>query len=127
MRTDPQAGGEVARKRRIVLTTLVGASQLPAPLASDSRGVSAPGGSARHCPVLGSSPFEQLHRGRAARPVRQREGFASRSAVLHKAVRMLRAAELGSAYEDAWANWSFADDAGLWDSTSADGQSDATR
>ena len=57
----------------------------------------------------------------------QREGFASRSAVLHKAVRMLRAAELGSAYEDAWADWSFADDAGLWDSTSADGQSDATR
>ena len=30
-------------------------------------------------------------------------GTGSRSAALHKAVRMLQASELGSAYEDAWA------------------------
>ena len=57
----------------------------------------------------------------------EREGFASRSAVLHKAVRMLRAAELGAAYEDAWAEWATGDDTALWDTTIADGQSDAAR
>jgi len=30
------------------------------------------------------------------------QGFASRSAVVHKAVRLLMASELGAAYEDAW-------------------------
>ena len=39
------------------------------------------------------------------------QGFASRSAVLHKAVRLLRASELGSAYEDAWDDW---DASGCW-------------
>lgn len=53
----------------------------------------------------------------------EREGFASRSAVLHKAVRLLRASELGSAYEDAWAEWDAGDDAALWEPTAADGQS----
>lgn len=57
----------------------------------------------------------------------EREGFASRSAVLHKAVRMLRASELGAAYEDAWAEWATSDDTALWDTTIADGQSDAAR
>lgn len=52
----------------------------------------------------------------------QREGFASRSAVLHKAVRMLRASELGAAYEDAWADWEASDDSTLWETTTADGQ-----
>jgi antitoxin MazE9 len=52
----------------------------------------------------------------------EREGFASRSAVLHKAVRLLRASELGHAYEDAWAEWDAADDGALWETTSADGQ-----
>jgi Arc/MetJ-type ribon-helix-helix transcriptional regulator len=51
----------------------------------------------------------------------EREGFASRSAVLHKAVRLLRASELGSAYEDAWADWAASDDGLLWESTTADG------
>jgi Arc/MetJ-type ribon-helix-helix transcriptional regulator len=51
-----------------------------------------------------------------------REGFASRSAVLHKAVRLLRASELGGAYEDAWAQWHGSDDATLWEATTADGQ-----
>ena len=50
----------------------------------------------------------------------EREGFPSRSAVLHKAVRLLRASELGAAYEDAWAEWE-ADDGELWDRTSGDG------
>jgi Arc/MetJ-type ribon-helix-helix transcriptional regulator len=52
----------------------------------------------------------------------EREGFASRSAVLHKAVRLLRASELGAAYEDAWAEWEAADDRILWEPTAADGQ-----
>ena len=52
----------------------------------------------------------------------QREGFASRSAVLHKAVRMLRASELGAAYQDAWAEWDAGDDATLWETATADGQ-----
>jgi Arc/MetJ-type ribon-helix-helix transcriptional regulator len=52
----------------------------------------------------------------------ERGGFASRSAVLHKAVRLLRASELGAAYEDAWAEWEAADDRALWESTAADGQ-----
>ncbi len=34
------------------------------------------------------------------------QGYASRSAVLHKAVRLLRASELGPVYESAWAEWS---------------------
>ncbi|HEY7627259.1 MAG TPA: ribbon-helix-helix domain-containing protein [Ilumatobacteraceae bacterium] len=52
-----------------------------------------------------------------------REGFASRSAVLHKAVRLLRASELGAAYEDAWAAWDATDDSVLWESTAGDGSS----
>jgi len=51
----------------------------------------------------------------------EREGFASRSAVLHKAVRLLRAAELGGAYEAAWAEWAAGDDEALWETTTADG------
>jgi len=50
------------------------------------------------------------------------QGFASRLAVVHKAVRLLRAAELGAAYEDAFGEWS-RDEADLWESTVADGLS----
>ncbi|TPW13652.1 MAG: hypothetical protein FD127_1887 [Acidimicrobiaceae bacterium] len=56
----------------------------------------------------------------------EREGFASRSAVVHKAVRMLRASELGSAYEEAWAEWATSDDSAVWDATTTDGLADAT-
>jgi Arc/MetJ-type ribon-helix-helix transcriptional regulator len=49
------------------------------------------------------------------------KGIASRSAVLHKAVRLLRASELGAAYEDAWATWSAADDSVVWEPTVGDG------
>lgn len=45
----------------------------------------------------------------------------SRSAVLHKAVRLLRASELGAAYEDAWTEWAESDDSELWDAVAADG------
>jgi Arc/MetJ-type ribon-helix-helix transcriptional regulator len=45
----------------------------------------------------------------------------SRSAALHKAVRLLRASELGSAYEDAWAEWAETDDEKLWDAIVDDG------
>ena len=49
------------------------------------------------------------------------QGFASRSAVVHKAVRLLRASELGSAYEEAWGDWAASDEAGIWDVANADG------
>lgn len=51
------------------------------------------------------------------------EGFASKSAVLHKAVRLLRASELGAAYEDAWAEWAASGVSALCETTTGDGQS----
>ena len=48
------------------------------------------------------------------------QGIGSRSAVLHKAVRVLRASELGPAYEDAWHDWESAE-AEAWEHTVADG------
>ncbi len=48
-------------------------------------------------------------------------GYASRSAVVHTAVRMLRSAKLGDAYEQAWDEWSASDDAVLWDGATGDG------
>jgi Arc/MetJ-type ribon-helix-helix transcriptional regulator len=50
------------------------------------------------------------------------QGFASRSAVLHRAVRLLRASELGAAYEDAWEEW-FEGEADAWEATVTDGLS----
>jgi len=49
------------------------------------------------------------------------QGIATRSAALHKAVRLLRASELGSAYETAWAEWSRGEEEELWDATVGDG------
>jgi Arc/MetJ-type ribon-helix-helix transcriptional regulator len=49
------------------------------------------------------------------------QGLDSRSAALRKAVRLLRASELGAAYEDAWAEWDEGEDAKLWDAAIADG------
>ncbi len=40
----------------------------------------------------------------------------SRSAVIHRAIRLLRATELGAAYAAAWQEWAESDDAALWDS-----------
>jgi Arc/MetJ-type ribon-helix-helix transcriptional regulator len=48
-------------------------------------------------------------------------GIASRSAALHQAVGLLRATQLGDAYEEAWASWASSDDAGAWDTAAADG------
>jgi Arc/MetJ-type ribon-helix-helix transcriptional regulator len=55
------------------------------------------------------------------------QGAESRSAVLHRAVRLLRASELTDAYEDAWDEWASSNDAALWESTAADGVADAPR
>jgi Arc/MetJ-type ribon-helix-helix transcriptional regulator len=56
------------------------------------------------------------------------QGVASRSAVVHRAVRLLRAAELGPAYEDAFTEWEQSGAAGAWEATAADGLgSDAAR
>jgi len=50
--------------------------------------------------------------------------LGSRSAAMHKAVRLLRSAELGNAYEDAWTQWDATPEAVAWDSTTADGLGD---
>jgi Arc/MetJ-type ribon-helix-helix transcriptional regulator len=49
------------------------------------------------------------------------QGLDSRSAAMQKAVRLLRASELGAAYEDAWAEWAESDDGELWNAATADG------
>jgi Arc/MetJ-type ribon-helix-helix transcriptional regulator len=48
------------------------------------------------------------------------KGLPSRSAALHKAVRLLRASGLASAYEAASLEWDD-DDGSLWDVTTSDG------
>lgn len=48
------------------------------------------------------------------------QGLPSRSAVLHKAVRLLRGAELAPAYEDAFVSWEESGDASDWDITAGD-------
>jgi Arc/MetJ-type ribon-helix-helix transcriptional regulator len=49
------------------------------------------------------------------------QGLESRSAALHRAVRLLRTAELGGTYEAAWEEWAAAGDGSLWESTVGDG------
>ena len=49
------------------------------------------------------------------------EGIDSRSAVLHRAVRLLQSAGLGRAYELAWQEWDAGHKSELWDSTVEDG------
>lgn len=49
------------------------------------------------------------------------QGFPSRSAVLHKAVRLLHSSQLGQAYEDAWVEWDGAGEQAAWDPTAGDG------
>lgn len=50
----------------------------------------------------------------------QAQGLPSRSAVLHKAVRLLRGAELAPAYENAFASWEESEEAADWDVTTGD-------
>ena len=47
-------------------------------------------------------------------------GISTRSAALHRAIRLLRATALGPAYEAAWLEWSTTDDAEAWDLATAD-------
>ena len=56
-----------------------------------------------------------------------RTGGGSRSSVLHRAIGLLRMAELESAYSDAWDEWAASEDARLWDQTAGDGIADAAR
>ena len=49
------------------------------------------------------------------------QGYESRSAVVHKAVRLLRAAELGTDYAKAWDEWSESGEAAAWDAVVGDG------
>lgn len=48
------------------------------------------------------------------------QGIPSHSAVLHKAVRLLRGTELVSAYEDAFVSWDVSGNAVDWDMTAGD-------
>ena len=49
------------------------------------------------------------------------QGLDSRSAALHRAVRLLRTAELGGTYQAAWDEWAAAGEAESWESTIGDG------
>jgi Arc/MetJ-type ribon-helix-helix transcriptional regulator len=49
------------------------------------------------------------------------QGYGSRSAVVHTAVRMLRSSKLGGAYEDAWREWADSGESEVWDSAVGDG------
>jgi Arc/MetJ-type ribon-helix-helix transcriptional regulator len=49
------------------------------------------------------------------------QALGSRSAAVHRAVRLLRAAELGPAYERAWGEWEGAEDSALWETMTGDG------
>ena len=48
-------------------------------------------------------------------------GIRSRSAVIQRAVQMLRARELGPAYAEAWEEWEASSDADVWDAAVGDG------
>lgn len=50
----------------------------------------------------------------------EEKSLPSRSAALHKAVRLLRASGLGIAYEAAWSEWGEENES-IWDATSSDG------
>jgi Arc/MetJ-type ribon-helix-helix transcriptional regulator len=49
------------------------------------------------------------------------QGLESRSAAVHRAVRLLRAAELSAAYESAWDEWAASEEGELWEPTAGDG------
>jgi Arc/MetJ-type ribon-helix-helix transcriptional regulator len=48
-------------------------------------------------------------------------GYGSRSAVLHRAVRLLQASELGADYEDAWREWAVSGEDQIWELATGDG------
>jgi hypothetical protein len=49
------------------------------------------------------------------------QGLGSRSAALHKAIRLLRVAELSADYELAWEEWDNTAEGEAWDRTTRDG------
>jgi len=49
------------------------------------------------------------------------QGYASRSAVVHTAVRILRSSKLGDSYAEAWQQWAESGDADSWDRAAGDG------
>ncbi|HEX5013923.1 MAG TPA: ribbon-helix-helix domain-containing protein [Candidatus Limnocylindrales bacterium] len=51
-------------------------------------------------------------------------GLESRSAAVHRAVRLLRTADLAGAYEAAWDEWASSDDVRDWETATADGFSE---
>jgi antitoxin MazE9 len=51
----------------------------------------------------------------------KKQGYDSRSAVVHKAVRLLRSTELSAAYESAWREWTENGEAEAWESAIGDG------
>ncbi|WP_370149375.1 ribbon-helix-helix domain-containing protein [Streptacidiphilus sp. EB129] len=51
----------------------------------------------------------------------------SRSAAIHAAIELLRAAQLEDDYAEAWQDWEQHEDATAWDRVTGDGLSDATR
>lgn len=51
----------------------------------------------------------------------EEQGLPSRSAVVQKAVRLLRASDLGPAYEEAWEAWTDDGEAALWEVAAGDG------
>ena len=54
-------------------------------------------------------------------------GGMTRSAVIVRAVRLLRARELGAAYAEAWEEWDSSEDRDLWESVVGDGLDRAER
>jgi Arc/MetJ-type ribon-helix-helix transcriptional regulator len=51
------------------------------------------------------------------------QGIGSRSAVVHKAVRLLRAVGLSDDYQQAWSDWNDSGDDTIWDVALSDGLS----
>jgi len=51
----------------------------------------------------------------------QAQGYKSRSAVVHAAVRILRSSQLGDAYATAWQEWEDSTEAEIWDGAAGDG------
>jgi Arc/MetJ-type ribon-helix-helix transcriptional regulator len=43
--------------------------------------------------------------------------YASRSAVIARAMRLLRSADLGEMYDDAFREWALSEDGAAWDAT----------
>jgi Arc/MetJ-type ribon-helix-helix transcriptional regulator len=57
----------------------------------------------------------------------ERTATVSRSAVIHKAIELLRESLLEDDYGAAWQEWEASEDADLWSRASSDGLTDASR